>query len=95
METQRQRQQSSPKLSPLRPRPPRTRRQDTSEHDHENYNKIDDNDDLEGTSEHDFKHDNHEHDFENDEDDDDGENHLGLLYLGTLLANGVAPFATE
>ena len=50
---------------------------------------------MEGTSEHDFKHDNHEHDFENDEDDDDGENHLGLLYLGTLLADGVAPFATE
>ena len=50
---------------------------------------------MEGTSEHDFKHDNHEHDFENDEDDDDGENHLGLLYLGALLADGVATFATE
>ena len=30
-----------------------------------------------------------------DEDDGDGENHLGLLYLGALLADWVTTFATE
>ena len=38
-----------------------------------------------------FNNDNHEKDFE----EDAAENHLGLLYLGALLADRVATFATE